>query len=152
VARLTAPSELLDNLRWKPLHQILDLDAGLPPGDTSAMGDRLDLRKKTAVALTIRALFNPSATGDLIVHVYSSHDDDDYAGDYDVEEFTQIVVPVGPGGWVQKTAAINASARFIAVTVENTDGTYTVGDVRIWAAPLSTEELATERLTGYDWS
>jgi len=139
-------------LRWKPLHNILSI-ASLAAGDTSADGDRLDLRKKIALALTCEATFPADSVGDLVVHVITCPDDDDYAGEYDTQEFTQMAMQVNvPGEVVQKTITINAPVRFLKVYVENQDQDYPVNNIEVWAAPLGAEEIPGEEKVQFNWS
>ena len=138
------------NLRWKPLRSILSISS-LDPGETSAPGGRLDLRKKIALAITCEATFNEDATTDLVIHVITCPDDDDYAGAYDTQDFTQLVVECDPGETVRKTIAINAPARFVKVYAAHTGQDYPITGITVWAAPLGCEELPEEELTDYYW-
>jgi len=145
------PLAVIPQLRWKPLHQILDI-AELAHSTTSANGDRLDLRIKIALALTVRATFHGDATGDLVIHIFTSPDDDDYAGAYDTVDYSLFVLAVDAGEMAQKTIAVNAAPRFLQVNAENEDDAESITDIEVWAAPLGCEEVPGEQMVDFDWS
>jgi len=90
----------------------------------------IDLTECGDIALTVEAVFNESATADVVAHVRTSP----YGGslvteDWDTEDYAEITLPCDAGARVQVTEPIEGDPKYMRVLMVNEDSTYPATNV-----------------------
>jgi hypothetical protein len=124
----------------KEVKKILSLDS-LGPGEQSRLIDceTLDLSDVLFVAITIRCTQAPGYTGDLIIYALGSVD----TTTFDTVPYWSTAFAMNPGEEIQLTAEIAqysiAVPKYMKVQLTNTDTTYPVTDIDVWATLVKFE-------------
>lgn len=101
------------------------------PASATAQAGLIDCRNLKAIALTGRATFDASATGNVTVCMFFSPD----GVNYDTTAFSTLTLTCVQSGTVQKTAITEVpDTGWVRVNVINGDSSYAQTAVAVWAA------------------
>ena len=111
----------------------------LEPGETTSLSDSypaISLEAGGRLALTAECTYAAAAALPAVLHIYTSYD----GKHWDTEEATDAdgrplfgAMPLTPGQTVRRTRDVTLCARFVKVTVENTDPDCGLHDVKVVA-------------------
>ena len=111
----------------------------LEPGETTSLADcypAISLEPGGLLALTAECVYPPAAAFPAVIHIHTSYDGEHW----DTVEATDAAgrplfgaLPVTPGQTVRRTRDVALCARFVKVTVENTDPDCGLHDVKVVA-------------------
>jgi len=91
----------------------------------------VDTSEIAQMALQCEAVFDASATADVLVHVRASAEGGTVATEWDTVDYTTIRIPCTAGSRVQITKPVWPDPTYLTVMVENTDAAYPVTSVVI---------------------
>jgi len=127
---IDAVAEFLRKLYEKDVKRILYKSELKPSAKTSITECELvDLQFVKTFALTIKARFHPSGTGNLRIHILTSPT----GGDWDTEDFATTDLTVVAGKQAQKTVLIEPNMRYAKIIAENMDTAYSIYEVEVTA-------------------
>lgn len=122
----------------RPYNIILERE-GLGPGETTEIADSypaISLESGQALTLTAECTYDRSASSPAAIHLFTSYD----GRHWDSEEQKDAAgapvfgaMPLSPGETARRTRGISLGARFVKVTVENTDSDHPLRDVKVVA-------------------
>lgn len=123
----------------RPYNVILEKEV-IEPGETTKITGSypaISLETGCSFSLTAECVYNNSASSPAMIHVYTSYD----GKHWDSEEQKDTAgaplfgaMPLVPGETVRRTGNISSRARFVKVTVENTDLRHSIQSVKVIAA------------------
>jgi len=127
---LDAVTEFLRKLYEKQVKTILKKSELAASAKTTLKECELvDLQFVKTFALTFKARFHASATGDLRLHILTSP----HGGSWDTEDFATTDLTCVAGEQAQKTALVEPNMRYVKVQVENLDTSYPAYDIEVTA-------------------
>ena len=125
-------------LTGKPYNVILD-KASLGPGEATQIADSypaISLESGQSLTLTVECTYEDSACSPARIQVFTSYD----GSRWDTEEQKDSAgnpvfgaMPLTPGGTSRRTRDVSLGARFVKVTVMNTDSNHPLRNVRVIA-------------------
>jgi len=96
-------------------------------------GGLVNCRNLTAVAITGRATFNASGTGNLTVSLFYSPD----GKNIDSTALTTLTITCSAGNTVQASKLVSVpDTGFVKINITNADATYTATNVALWVSVI----------------
>ena len=109
----------------------LAASATVPTAPGGAEASIIDLTDSAQLAIQCEAVFNGSATEDIIIHFRASAVGGTVSTNWDTVDYTSVRLPCDAGARVQVTKPIWPDPLYLTPMAENLDGTYAATNVKV---------------------